>query len=53
MAQAPPPSHDDIAKRAIEIAKRRGGARGSERDDWLQAERELRRERGLPVEEAR
>jgi hypothetical protein len=47
---AQPPSHDDIAKRAQDIAKRRGGARGSEVDDFLQAERELRTERGLPVE---
>lgn len=45
-----PPSHDEIAKRAQDIAKRRGGARGGEADDFLQAERELRRERGLPVE---
>jgi Protein of unknown function (DUF2934) len=45
-----PPSHDDIAKRALEIAKRRGGVRGGERDDFLQAERELREERALPVE---
>jgi hypothetical protein len=41
-----PPSHDDIARRAIEIAKRRGG-RAIDVDDWQQAERELRRERGL------
>jgi Protein of unknown function (DUF2934) len=46
-----PPSHDDIAKRALEIAKRRGAARGGERDDFLQAERELRRECKLPVED--
>jgi hypothetical protein len=46
-----PPSHDDIAKRALEIAKRRGGARGGERDDFLQAERELRLERKLPVDD--
>jgi hypothetical protein len=47
MANPVPPSHDDIARRAIEIAKRRGGVTGSELADWLQAERELRRERGL------
>lgn len=46
----PPPSHDDIAKRARAIAQRRGGARGPELEDWLQAERELRTERGLLVE---
>lgn len=45
----PPPTHDDIA-RALDIAKRRGGARGGELDDFLQAERELRQERELPVE---
>jgi hypothetical protein len=44
-----PPSHDDIAKRAQEIAKRRGGVRGSELADFQQAERELRKERGLPT----
>ncbi len=46
---AAPPSHDEIAKRAQEIAKRRGGVHGGELADFLQAERELRRERGLPV----
>ena len=46
------PSHDEIAKRAQEIAERRGGTRGKEVDDFLQAERELRRERGLPVGES-
>ena len=33
--------HARIAKRAHEIAERRGFASGGELDDWLQAEREI------------
>jgi hypothetical protein len=36
------PSHEEIARRAHEIFLARGGNPGSEEDDWLQAERELR-----------
>jgi hypothetical protein len=32
-----------IRQRAYEIHLRRGGAAGSDRDDWLQAEREILR----------
>lgn len=45
-----PPTHEAIAKRARQIAERRGGALGQELQDWLQAERELRTELGLAVE---
>ena len=37
------PSHDDIRRRAYERYLERGGGPGSEVDDWLQAEQELRR----------
>jgi len=33
---------EEIRQRAYEIYLNRGGAPGSELDDWLQAERELR-----------
>jgi Protein of unknown function (DUF2934) len=44
--------HARIAKRAHEIAERRGFASGSELDDWLQAEREIDSKAGpqLPPE---
>ena len=35
------PTHDDIAARAYEFFMRRGGQHGSDREDWLLAEREL------------
>lgn len=35
------PTHDEIARRAYEIHRERGGAPGTDQDDWLQAEREL------------
>jgi hypothetical protein len=44
-----PPTHDEIAKRALQIAARRGSGHGYETDDWAQAERELRAQRGLNV----
>ena len=34
---------DAIARRAYEIYQRRGGNHGADLDDWLEAERELRR----------
>jgi hypothetical protein len=37
-------TNKDIARRAYEIFKRRGGAHGADLDDWLQAEQELRGE---------
>jgi hypothetical protein len=35
------PSREKIAQRAYELYLARGGADGSEQEDWLQAEREL------------
>ena len=40
-AVPPPPSHEEIARRAHEISVARGGEPGHELEDWLQAEREL------------
>ena len=37
---------DQIARRAHELFDTRGGQDGCDREDWLQAEQELRRERG-------
>ena len=37
------PSPDEIAQRAYEIYLTRGGGHGGELDDWLEAERQLRR----------
>ena len=39
------PSEDDIRHRAYQRYLERGGAAGSELDDWLQAEQDLRRQR--------
>lgn len=38
----PEPSPEAIAVRAYELYLARGGADGSDLDDWLQAERDLR-----------
>jgi hypothetical protein len=35
--------HEEIRKRAYQIFQARGGGHGQDLDDWLQAERELRR----------
>ena len=35
------PNREAIAKRAYELYLARGGADGSEQEDWLEAEREL------------
>jgi hypothetical protein len=35
------PTHEQIAARAYEIYRQRGGQPGREQDDWLQAEYEL------------
>jgi len=40
--QKPPPTEDDIRKRAYEIYCARGGGPGDEVDDWLKAEAELK-----------
>jgi len=39
------PTQDEVRKRAFEIYVRRGRQPGREKDDWAQAERELREER--------
>ena len=39
------PTQDDIARRAYELYEQRGRAPGQAWDDWLLAERELRRQR--------
>jgi Protein of unknown function (DUF2934) len=39
---APITDHDEIARRAYEIFLARGAAHGSDMDDWLLAEHELR-----------
>jgi hypothetical protein len=36
------PTFEEIRKRAFEIHIERGGIHGSDLDDWLQAERELK-----------
>ena len=38
------PTHDEIARRAHALWLRRGSPAGSAMDDWLEAERQLRRE---------
>ncbi len=45
-ATATAPSPEEIARRAYEIYLARGGEPGREREDWLQAERELRQKAG-------
>ena len=37
-----PPTHEEIAARALEIYRSRGDSEGNELSDWLAAERELR-----------
>ena len=37
-----------IARKAHELYERRGGSPGSDLDDWLEAERLVRQELGLP-----
>ena len=36
------PIHEDIARRAYQLYEERGGEHGRDRQDWFQAERELR-----------
>lgn len=36
------PTHDDIARRAYQLYEERGREHGGDREDWFQAERELR-----------
>jgi len=44
------PSQQEIAERAFNIFQARGGSIGQDLDDWLQAERELLRERTRQVD---
>jgi len=41
--------HDKIAKRAYEKWCQRGQPHGTEKQDWLEAEAELRAEQGRPA----
>jgi hypothetical protein len=41
------PTPEDIARRAFELFCERGGQHGSDLEDWLRAERELRRVAGV------
>ena len=43
------PSHDEIAQRAYQLYQQRGGEPGHEEDDWLQAERDLRKQKTQPA----
>jgi hypothetical protein len=45
-------SNRQIAQRAYEIYEQRDGMPGSEFDDWLQAERELRDEKNSDADQA-
>ena len=36
------PSEDEIARRAYELFEQRGGEHGHDREDWLEAERQIR-----------
>ena len=47
------PTREEIELRAYEIYVERGGARGQEMEDWLQAERELVEKCGEPVQKAK
>jgi Protein of unknown function (DUF2934) len=40
------PAREEIERRAYELYLARGEVRGHDRDDWLQAERELREAHG-------
>jgi hypothetical protein len=42
-AGAPAPTTEQIAQRAYEIYQARGGTDGQDIEDWLEAERQLRR----------
>jgi len=46
-AGRPGPTHDQIAQRAQEIWTRHGCPPGEDKENWFEAEAELRREMGL------
>ena len=41
----PPPTHEQITRRAFQIWQEKGRPIGTEQQDWAAAERELQRER--------
>ena len=50
------PTHEDIARRAYQLYEDRGGEHGRDREDWFQAERDIRLRDGArenPTEEGR
>ncbi len=46
LAEHDSPTREEIEHRAYEIYIARGGEHGSDLEDWIQAERELREQRG-------
>jgi hypothetical protein len=42
LRERPAASYEEVARRAYEIYRGRGGSHGLDLEDWLQAERELR-----------
>ena len=42
-----PPTHDEIAARAVQIYTKKGRPEGRDMENWLEAEAELHRERGI------
>ena len=47
VAGRPGPTHEQVAQRAQEIWKRHGCPPGEDKENWFEAEAELRREMGL------
>ncbi|HZV36025.1 MAG TPA: DUF2934 domain-containing protein [Verrucomicrobiae bacterium] len=46
-AQAKPPTHEEIKARAFQIYVKKGRPEGRDTENWLEAEAELHRERGI------
>jgi hypothetical protein len=44
-----PPTHDEIAQRAYGLYEQSGRQSGRDAEFWLEAERQLRKERGLKL----
>lgn len=42
-----PPTHDEIAARAFQVYVKKGRPEGRDTENWLEAESELHRERGI------
>jgi len=47
------PTQEEIAVRAYQIYMQRGGTPGNELEDWIQAERQLIRDNGMPRPKAK